>query len=166
MDRLKTISQDATPAALERAIHYRLLNEPEQAESICLDILRVAPDDEEARITLLLSLTDQFESRLGESYLEAIDVVSALKGAYEQAYYTGIISERRARAHIRSNSPERGHLAYEWLQKAIEAYEEAETLRPEGNDESLLRWNTCVRAIERNSSIQPDHADATPQFLE
>ena len=26
-------------------------------------------------------------------------------------------------------------------------YEKAENLRPAGNDEALLRWNTCARAI-------------------
>ena len=40
---LKRISQAALPAALAKAERYRLLNEPEQAESICRDVLAVEP---------------------------------------------------------------------------------------------------------------------------
>ena len=64
MESLKTIAEEAVPAALERAKQYRLLNEPEQTESICLDILEVLPDSRETRILLLLALTDQFDARL------------------------------------------------------------------------------------------------------
>ncbi len=39
MFELKPLSPQAIPAALEKAKHYRLLNEPGAAESICLDIL-------------------------------------------------------------------------------------------------------------------------------
>ena len=38
---LKSLTHDAIPAAMEKAKHYRLLNEPEQAESICEDVLRL-----------------------------------------------------------------------------------------------------------------------------
>src|ERR687888_343300 len=58
--KLKVLSVAAIPAALERAERYRLLNEPTQAESICLDVLEVDPQNQSALILLLLSLTDQF----------------------------------------------------------------------------------------------------------
>ncbi len=48
---LKKISKDGVARAVERAEHYRLLNDPEQAESICLDILAVDEDNRRARIT-------------------------------------------------------------------------------------------------------------------
>ena len=38
MITLKPLSADAIPAALAKAERYRLLNEPDQAESICLDL--------------------------------------------------------------------------------------------------------------------------------
>ena len=47
--------------ALAKAERYRLLNEPGEAESICLDVLEVEPDNQEALVTLLLALTDQFD---------------------------------------------------------------------------------------------------------
>jgi hypothetical protein len=56
----KVISTDAVAKAVEKAEHYRLLNDPEQAESICLDVLAVAPDHQIALRVLLLAMTDQF----------------------------------------------------------------------------------------------------------
>ena len=56
----KLISADGIPAALEKATRYRLLSEPLQAESICRDVLAVDPDNQEATVTLLLALTDEF----------------------------------------------------------------------------------------------------------
>src|SRR5262245_41868642 len=61
--QMKALSKEGIPAALERAERYRLLNEPSQAESICLDILTTEPHNNEALIMLLLALTDQFEGR-------------------------------------------------------------------------------------------------------
>jgi hypothetical protein len=29
-------------------------------------------------------------------------------------------------------------------------FEKAETMRPHGNDDALLRWNTCARLIAKN----------------
>jgi hypothetical protein len=37
-----------------------LLNEPAEAESICHDVLRIDPENQQALIVLLLTLTDQF----------------------------------------------------------------------------------------------------------
>ena len=60
MYEIKPIHREAVPAALEKAKHYRLLNAPADAESICLDILEIDPDHQEALVVLILSLTDQF----------------------------------------------------------------------------------------------------------
>src|ERR1700722_16262182 len=60
MNDFKPISPDAVPLALEKAERYRLLNEPAQAESICLDVLAVDPDNQRALVMLLLALSDQF----------------------------------------------------------------------------------------------------------
>ena len=57
MFELKPIHQDAIPQALEKAHFYRLLNEPGAAESICLDILEIDPDNQQALVTLLVALT-------------------------------------------------------------------------------------------------------------
>ena len=38
MVELKTLNPESVTSALEMAKRYRLLNEPDEAESICLDI--------------------------------------------------------------------------------------------------------------------------------
>src|SRR5688572_4871700 len=60
----KPIRKEAIPKALDKAQLYRLLNEPAQAESICSDILQLDLDNQQALITLLLALTDQFNQGL------------------------------------------------------------------------------------------------------
>ena len=48
---LKPISVESIPEALAKVERYRLLSEPSLAESICLDILTVAPDHQQALIS-------------------------------------------------------------------------------------------------------------------
>ena len=52
MCHLKPLSRDAMPAARAKAERYRLLNEPAEAESICLDALHIAPADQDALVDL------------------------------------------------------------------------------------------------------------------
>ena len=93
------ISEGAIPAALERAWQYRLLMEPAQAESICLDILAVNGEHPEARILLILALTDQFShSGLVVDAKRVLRLVAQLPVEYERLYYRGLVAERRARA--------------------------------------------------------------------
>ena len=57
---LQPISAAAVPRAVAKAKHYRLLNEPAEAESICRDVLSAQPDNDQVMVVLLLALTDQF----------------------------------------------------------------------------------------------------------
>ena len=57
---LKTISKAGIPEAISKAELYRSLNEPEEAESICRDILAVEPEHQLALRLLGLAITDQF----------------------------------------------------------------------------------------------------------
>ena len=153
MFTLKPLSKDAVPGAIVRAERYRLLNEPWQAESICRDVLAVEPDHQAALVLLILALTDQFDR--GISAKDAMDVVAGLKGEYERAYYSGIVDERRAMALLRQTDYRSGHVVHSLFRHAMEWYEKAEWLRPPGNDDSLLRWNTCVRVLRRNPHLGP-----------
>ena len=54
MFELKTLSPEAVPRSLAKAERYRLLNEPGEAQSICLDVLDTDPDNQEAIATLIL----------------------------------------------------------------------------------------------------------------
>jgi tetratricopeptide (TPR) repeat protein len=150
MFELKRLSDEAIPAALEKALRYRLLNEPAEAESICHDVLQIDPENQQALVVLLLALTDQFGKGYRVGILQAEEVLSRLCDGYERVYYAGVICERRAKAHLRQGHPGAGHEAYESLLEAMSRYEEAERLRPAKNDDALLRWNTCARLILSN----------------
>jgi tetratricopeptide (TPR) repeat protein len=153
MFKLKPLSAEAIPAALDKATCYRYLNEPAEAESICLDILEVEPDNQQALMTLILALTDQFAHELRQPFVRAREAVKRLTDNYCRNYYRGIICERRAKVHFGRGNPGSGHLAYDWLRQAMSAYEKALDARLSGNDDAVLRWNACARMIMNNSDL-------------
>jgi tetratricopeptide (TPR) repeat protein len=165
MFELKKLTERGIERALGKVERYRLLNEPAEAESICRDVLEADPDNQEALVSLLLSLTDQFEMDGHATPAEAQALVPLLEGEYAQAYYSGIVCERRATALLRRGRPGSGGVVYDWYRQAMEHYERAERLRPEGNDDPLVRWNTCVRTIERHR-LRPAPATLEATFLE
>jgi hypothetical protein len=162
---LKPLSKAALPAALEKAERYRLLNEPGEAVSICEDVLAVEPGHQQAMIVLLLALTDQLVDEPAAAG-KAQQVARGLRDEYERVYYTGIIAERSAKAHLRRGgvSPEG---IYEWLADAMECYQRAEALRPAGNDDAILRWNACARLLKQHPNLSPARGERPePQLLE
>jgi hypothetical protein len=161
---LKPLSVEGIPAALERAQRYRLLNEPSQAESICLDILQTDPQNHEAIVLLLLALTDQF-SEYSQYVTRARNLLASLPDEYQRHYYSGLICERQARAYLKRYSPGDGHLAYRYFEEAMAHYERAEVHRTPGNDEALLRWNCCVRTIDEHH-LEPAPLDTFRPLLE
>lgn len=163
---LKLIHKESVPVALEKAHRYRLLNEPMEAESICLDILKVDPKNQQAIVTLILALSDQFSVTTRQTYKRAKELVDSLEDNYDRIYYSGIIQERRAKASYRPGKAGSGHVAYQWLQHAMECYEAAAAISPADNDDAILRWNTCVRIIERHPDIKAEETGRAPQLLE
>lgn len=152
---LKRISHDAVPHALEKAEQYRLLNDPELAESICLDVLAVDPGNQRNLRTLILAISDQFanqSSRVGPR--DALEHVAKLSSEYERLYYTGLIAEREARAFL-GRTHGTAH-AFFGFRQAMSWYEKADALAPSGNNDARLRYNTCVRTIQR------EHLEAPP----
>ena len=162
MFTLKSLSESSIEAALEKAVRYRLLNEPEDAESICRDALAVDPENQRALVTLTLALTDQFDVNLAEKYQESQEIAGRLQSEYEREYYAGIISERRAKAIRHRAIPGWGYSAFERLSRAMECYERAEKLRPKDNDDATLRWNSCARLIMSDSAIEPGEYQSSP----
>ena len=157
---LRPLARESIPRALEKAERYRLLNEPFLAESICLDILLVEPDHQPAVVTYLLAQLDQFNGpgRQG-GFQQALATVQRLKGDYEQAYYSGLVEERRGLADIQQGHMGSRATAWAHLQKAMDHYKRALTLHPPGNDDATLRWNTCVRVLEAHHLTADDAAD-------
>ncbi|MFO7686326.1 MAG: hypothetical protein R6V60_09535 [Desulfobacterales bacterium] len=166
MYTLKTLSKAAIPGALEKAERYRLLSEPLEAESICRDVLAVEPGNQQALIILLLALTDSFKQHLNTAFDQAHEVLERLSDQYCKAYYGGIICERRAKIHLERGGPGSGRLAYEWFHKAMKLYQTALNSCSPGNQDALLRWNTCARIIMRNPDVAPGEAEAGEQMLE
>jgi hypothetical protein len=152
--QLKTLSPGAVEGALAKAERYRLLNEPGEAESICLDVLEVEPGNRQALVTLLHALTDQFEES-STKVLEATRCVDRMQSEYDRAYYSGIVRERRAKAELRHGVPGNVSRAYEWIREAMTWFEQAEAVRPADNDDALLRWNACARLLDRNPRLVP-----------
>jgi hypothetical protein len=150
---LKSITTDGVPKALEKAERYRLLNEPTLAESICLDILTISPSHQQALVSLLLARTDQFGS--GVAVKSAQELLQRIEGDYERAYYAGIIWERQGHAHLGQGGPTSNANTYHALREAMQHYQRAESLRPPGNDDAILRWNACARILMRNPGIRP-----------
>jgi len=149
---LKSISEQSIPEALAKVERYRLLNEPSLAESICLDILAVVPNHQQALISLLLARTDQFDSDVHVK--AAQEVLAYIKGDYERAYYQGIIWERLGNARIRHGGTGAGASAYHALRGAMDHYEKAMNFAIPGNDDAILRWNTCARVIMQNPDLR------------
>jgi tetratricopeptide (TPR) repeat protein len=144
--KLKSISQAGIDEANSKAELYRLLNEPEEAESICHDVLATDPENQTALRLLGLAISDQFAGGADDRYVEAEGIFSRLSDPYERAYFTGLAHERRAKAQLRAGRPPYTLLVL--FEEAMRCFEEAERVRPKGNDDSILRWNRCVRILQ------------------
>jgi hypothetical protein len=167
MVALKALNPEAVPSAIEIAKRYRLLSEPHEAESICLDILAVAPGHQEALITLLLALTDKFsDDGLKPAFEKAVDVVGQLADAYCKSYYTGIVYERRAKYHLKQEGPGAGAVAYDWFIKALKSYGEALSSCDPDNQDAVLRWNSCARIINTHPEVKEYEADQAEMLLD
>ena len=165
MFNLKRLSKNGIPTALKKAERYRLLNEPKDAESICLDILERDPKNQKAVAALLLAITDQFDQGIPAEANRARDLLPRLKSKYERTYYDGIICERMAKAILNRGVPGAKSYAYQWFREAMELFENAETLRPPGNEAAILRWNTCARIISKEN-LTAMKEEAVQTFLE
>ena len=164
MFELKSISKDAIPHALERVERYRLLNEPAVAVSICHEILHVDGENQPALIGLILASTDQFALSSSVGINEVLALIPRLQDEYERAYYTGIIHERQAKSRLNRGYPGAGFDAYEHLHTAMEWFERAEQNHRPGDEDAILRWNTCARIItERNLKARP-HTEEHPML--
>lgn len=169
--KLKTISKDGIAEAFSKVELYRYLNEPEEAESICHDILAADPENQLATRMMGLAITDQFQGRFTDRYGEAEKIFQSLSDAYEREYYMGLLHERRAKAQMRTGQS--AQVLMGSFHEAMRCFEKAEKIRPPHNDDAVLRWNRCVRLLERlqgaeEESQQPvleDHDSAPVEIV-
>ena len=163
---LKPITREGVPAALQKAHRYRVLNDPTAAESICLDVLAVDPANVEALVMHVLTITDQFRRGRAEDLKRAEQAVAKLENPYRHAYYRGVIYERWANGILERAEPRAGEMAHPWIDRALEHFERAESMREPGNDEAILRWNTCVRLLHRHPDVKPPAVEDWEPSLE
>jgi len=154
MPELKRIKKESIPGALAKAERYRLLNEPEEAESICRDVLAADPDNQQATVNLLLSLTDQFPG-MRVKIDDVRPIVPQLSSEYHRSYYAGVMLERWAKALLGAGYD--GGTVYDLLSEAMACYESAEKISPPDNDDAVLRWNTCQREVTQRG-LAPNEA--------
>src|SRR5258706_7069422 len=142
---LKRLGTRSLAAALDKAEQYRALNEPEEAESICRDILAEDPEHPLALRTLGLALTDMFAREWTKHFDEALRTFKKLKNEYEVVYYSGVAWERCAKAQVEHGQ---AHNAAHSFERAMELFEKAESIGPQDAPEPIFRWNRGVRPIE------------------
>ena len=136
--------------ALAKAELYRFLNEPEEAESICHDVLAVVPAPP-ARASAVGTWRSPINSPAPRRpHVERPKLHSRqLNDPYEHALLSRLLNERRAKAQLRAGRPP--HTLLPLLEEAMRCFAEAEKIRPAGNDEAILRWNRCVRLLQTPS---------------
>jgi hypothetical protein len=150
--KLKTISKDGIAEAISKAELYRFLNEPEESESICHDILAADPENQTALRILGLAITDEFTGEASDRYSEAESMFLRLTDDYEQQYCRGLLCERQAKAQMRAGRPP--HAVTALFQEAMRHFEAAEKIHPPKNDDAILRWNRCARLLEKFPQVQ------------
>ena len=132
--------------------------------SICRDILEVDPANRQARISLVFALTDEIHEESG-AFASAMEAMSGLETEYDRTYYPGIAWERRAKASYAAGGVGRGGYIYDWTVRALHLFGAAEHLRPAGNDDAILRWNACVRFLDRHKELGPKTEEAPEPIL-
>src|ERR1051326_7308612 len=151
----KPITAGGVPGALQKAERYRLLNDPQAAESICLDILAVEPENQVALVMLLLARTDQLATTMAAGAARAREVLPRLRDGYKRAYYGGVIQERHAKALLHSGRPGSSAMAYDAFRDAMEHYEPAVSPARAAKEEARLRWNTGARRAKETPPRGP-----------
>jgi tetratricopeptide (TPR) repeat protein len=144
---LKRLTLRHFDAALAKASTYRDLNQPEEAESICHDVLDVDATNQHALRVLGLAVTDRMGIAGGAGvglFEQAIAVFTKLEDPYERVYYSGIAWERAGKAHLERGE---GHSAMGSLEHAMELFERAGELGNPDAADPILRYNRCVRLL-------------------
>ena len=159
---LKRLADKNLGAAIVLAAHYRNLNEPEQAESICRDVLAVAPENVDALRTLGLALTDRFPTCWMTLFDEACATFRKLPSDYERTYYLGIAWERYALAQAAGG---RSRNAINAFEDAMDLFEKAQELAVKDDPSPILHYNRCVRAVTNSPELTREvEASEEPKY--
>ena len=159
---IKRIHPSGVDAALQKADKYRELDQPAEAESICRDVLTLDAEHQLALRILGLAVTDQFAAGTGPRFAEAQRVFGRLRDPYERAFYGGLACERWAKVQLTAGMPVGA--VRPLFDQALARYAEAERLQPAGNDDAILRWNSCVRTLQTIPAAEEFDPVATTEW--
>ena len=148
---LKKLSANELDSAVEKAVLYRALNQPEEAESICQDVIAVDPKHQNGLRVLGLAITDRFDELAVGLFEEAMKIFGRLENEYDRVYHEGVAWERLGKAHLRRGE---GHGALGAIEHALEHYERADAIAPAGNPDPTLRYNRCVRLLQSHRLLK------------
>ncbi|MCH2169780.1 hypothetical protein MK489_03265 [Myxococcota bacterium] len=151
---IKTLGADQISTALALAERCRSGGQAETAESICTDILEVDPDNTRAIELLLWARVDLLGEGRHGGVERAQEALALVKSDFDRRYLEGVICERQARFLIGKRGRHSSRVAYDWFRHAMDAFEEASRIEP-GRPEASLRWNACLRSIERDRHCAP-----------
>src|SRR5678815_2102788 len=91
---LKKLAPNELDSAVEKATLYRALNQPEEAESICEDVIAVDGKHQNALRVLGLAITDRFDELgltfSGGLFEEAMKYFGRLENEYDRVYHEGV----------------------------------------------------------------------------
>ena len=121
----------------------------------------VDPGNQKAEVSLVLALTDQLGRGVTSVVAQIRQALAKIADPYDQAYYEGIFHEREARAFLGRGKA--SVFAYDGFRDAMDCYERAEKVRPVHNDDAVLRYNSCVRTIQRQR-LKPRPPDGELQL--
>ena len=165
MADMKPLPRNDVEAVLALARRCREAGEPDAAESMCLDALEIAPDNQDVLMLLLLARIDLLDRGFPRGVERAREVLPRLAGEYEKAFYAGLICDRQARVVLSQRGNRSGHISWEWFQFALDHYTEAARVDPQ-NLEPALRANSCTRLIARNRHCVPGPSDREEHGIE
>jgi tetratricopeptide (TPR) repeat protein len=148
---LKKLPSHELDSAVQKAMLYRELNQPEEAESICEDVIAVDPKHQNALRVLGLAITDRFDELVVGLFEEAMKIFGRLENEYDRVYHEGVAWERLGKAHLRRGE---GHGALGALEHALDHYERSEKIAPTGNPDPILRFNRCVRLLQSHRLLK------------
>ena len=147
---LKHLPRGCLDTALTKAEHYRAFKQPEEAESICRDVLEIDGNYPRAWKVLGLAMTDRLASGPAGLLERALEAFDRLPELYERTYHKGVAWERAGKAHTERQEARSAVAAFE---HALALFDRAEHLRPDLPD-PVLRWNRCVRFLNEHPALR------------
>ena len=154
MFALKPISHESVAGALAKAERYRLLDEPAEAESICRDILAIEPE-QPARADRPRSGAHRSDPARSQGLQPRPRYRRASCNRPTIAPTMRASPGSAAPRPCTTPAPTAPATRLRMAGQSARPFRRSRTPAPAGNDDALLRWNTCVRFLARHRELVP-----------